>query len=70
MHIEEYVVSNVLNPHDIMHLLTAVGKPPGSSSTIHIYTRTIQSTTQNKQYIKQQKIHKTTQKKYIEQHKN
>jgi hypothetical protein len=45
-----------------MIYLTAIGYPPGGSSTVHIYTQTIQRTTQNKQ------LHKTTQK-YIEQHK-
>ena len=28
--------------------LTAIGLPPGGSSTVHIYTQTIQRTTQNK----------------------
>jgi len=50
-------------------LLTAIGYPPGSSSTVHIYTQTIHRATQNKQYIEQNKtIHRTT-KQYIEQHK-
>jgi len=43
--------------------LTEIGWPPGSSSSVHIYTQTIQRTAQNKQYIEQHK-------KYIEQHKN
>jgi hypothetical protein len=34
-------------------LLTAVGYPPGGSSTVHIYTQTVHRTTQNKQYIEQ-----------------
>jgi hypothetical protein len=38
-----------------MVYLTAVGLPPGDSSTIHIYTQTIHRTTQNKQYIEQHK---------------
>ena len=37
----------------MIYLLTAVGKPPGGSSTVHIYTKTIHRTTQNKQYIEQ-----------------
>jgi len=37
-------------------LLTAIGLPPGGSSTIHIYTQTIhRKITQNKQYIEQHK---------------
>ena len=65
-----------------MIYLTAIGQPPGDSSSVHIYTQTIQRTTQNQQYIEQHKntqnntkIHRTTQKihrktqKYIEQHK-
>ena len=36
-----------------MIYLTAIGQPPGGSSTVHIYTQTIQRTTQNKQYIQQ-----------------
>jgi hypothetical protein len=44
-------------------LLTAIGLPPGGSSTVHIYTQTVHRTTK-KQYIEQQK------KQYIEQHKN
>jgi hypothetical protein len=39
----------------MIHLLTAIGLPPGGSSTVHIYTQTIQRTTQNKQYIEQNK---------------
>jgi hypothetical protein len=38
----------------MIYLLTAIGLSPGGSSTVHIYTQT---------------IHRTTQKKYIEQHK-
>ena len=44
-----------------MKYLTAIGQPPGGSSSVHIHTQTIQKTTQ-KQYIEH--------KKYIEQHKN
>jgi len=46
-----------------MIYLTAIGLPPGGSSTVHIYTQTIQRTTQNKQYIEQhKKTHRTIQK--------
>ena len=41
---------------DMIYLLTAVGlRHDGSSRvhTVHIYTQTIHSTTQNKQYIEQ-----------------
>jgi len=49
--------------YDMIYLLTAIGQLPGGSSTVHIYTQTIQSTSQNKQYIEQhKKIHRTTQK--------
>ena len=41
-----------------MIYLTAIGQPPGGSSTVHIYTQTIQRTTQNKQYIQQHKNQK------------
>jgi len=37
----------------MIYLLTVIGLSPGGSSTVHIYTQTIQRTTQNKQYIKQ-----------------
>jgi hypothetical protein len=36
-------------------MLTAIGLPPGGSSTVHSYTQTIHRTTQNKQYIEQHK---------------
>jgi hypothetical protein len=39
----------------MIYLLTAVGLPPGGSSTVHIYTQTVHRTTQNKQYIEQHK---------------
>jgi uncharacterized integral membrane protein len=29
-----------------MYLLTAIGLPPGGSSTVHIYTQTVHRTTQ------------------------
>jgi len=38
-----------------MIYLTVIGLPPGGSRTVHIYTQTIQRTTQNKQYIEQHK---------------
>jgi archaeosine-15-forming tRNA-guanine transglycosylase len=34
----------------------------GGSSTVHMYTQTVQGMSQNKQYIEQHKKHKTTQK--------
>jgi len=37
----------------LIYLLTAVGFPSGGSSTVHIYTQTVQRTTQNKQHIEQ-----------------
>ena len=39
----------------LIHLLTAIGLTPGGSSTVHIYTQT---------------VNRTTQKKYLEQHNN
>ena len=39
-----------------MYLLTAIGLPPGGSSTVHIYTH-------NTHYDKKQTIYRTTQKK-------
>jgi len=40
---------------DMTYLLTAAGLSPGGSSTVHIYTQTIQRATQDKQYIEQNK---------------
>jgi len=40
---------------DMIYLLTAIGLPPGGSSTAHIYTQTIHRMTQNKQYVEQHK---------------
>jgi len=40
-----------MKSYDIIYLLTAIGLSPGGSSTVHIYTKTIHRTTQNKQYI-------------------
>jgi len=34
-------------------MLIVIGLSPGGSSTVHIYTQTIYTTTQNKQYIEQ-----------------
>jgi len=36
--------------------LTAIGLPPGGSSTVHIYTQIIYRTTQNRQYTERHKI--------------
>jgi hypothetical protein len=49
-----------------MIYLTAIGLTPGGSSTVHIYTQTIQRTTQSTQTIHRttqstQTIHRTTQ---------
>jgi len=32
--------------NDMIYMLTAIGLPPGGSSTVHIYTQTIHRTTQ------------------------
>ena len=40
----------------MIYLLTAIGLPPGGSSTVHIYTQTIHRTIQNKQYIEQHNL--------------
>jgi hypothetical protein len=42
--------------------LTAIGEPPSGSCSVHMYTQTIQGTSQNKQYIEQHKNNRTTQK--------
>ena len=39
-----------------IYLLTAIVLTPGGCSTVHIYTQTIHRTTQNKQFLEQQKI--------------
>jgi len=39
----------------MIYLLTAIVLSPGGSSTVHIYTKTIHRTIQNKQYIEQHK---------------
>jgi hypothetical protein len=36
----------------MIYLLTAIGQPPGGSSSVHIYTQTTHRTTQKKQYNK------------------
>jgi len=41
----------------MIYLLTAIGLPPGGSSTVHIYTQTIHRTRQNKQYVTKQTTH-------------
>jgi len=41
--------------YDMIYLLTAIVLPPSGISTVHIYTQTIQRTTQNKKYIEQHK---------------
>jgi hypothetical protein len=38
-----------------MIYLTAIGLPPGVSSTVHIHTQTIRRTIKNIQYIEQHK---------------
>ena len=35
--------------YDMIYLLTAIGLPPGGSSTLYIYTKTIHRVKQNKQ---------------------
>jgi hypothetical protein len=54
----------------MIYLLTAIGQPPGGSCSVHIYTQTIQGTSQNKQYIEQHKKYIDHHKKCIEQQKN
>jgi hypothetical protein len=39
----------------MIYLLTAIGLTPGGSSTVHIYTKAVHRTTQNKQYTEQHK---------------
>jgi len=39
----------------MIYLLTAIGLPPGDSTTVHIYTQTIHRTTENKEYTEQHK---------------
>ena len=40
----------------MIYLLTAIGLPPGGSSTVDIYTQTIHRTKQNTQYMEKHKI--------------
>ena len=42
-----------LKSYDMIYLLTAIGLSPGGRSTVHIYTQTIHSAIQNKQYTEQ-----------------
>ena len=42
----------VLTIYDMIYLSTAIGLPPGGSSTVHIYTQTIHRTTQLMQTIR------------------
>jgi hypothetical protein len=42
----------------MIYLLTAIGLPPGGSSTVHIYTQTIHRTTGNI------KVHRNLSKKF------
>ena len=39
-----------------MIYLTAIGLPPGGSSTVHIYTQTTQQHNRHKQYIQQHNL--------------
>ena len=41
--------------YDMIYLITAIGLPPGGSSTINIHTQTIHRMIQNKQYIEKHK---------------
>jgi hypothetical protein len=43
-----------------IYLLTAIGLPPGGSSTVHIYTQAIHRTTQNKQYTEHKNFENNT----------
>jgi len=44
--------------YDMIYLLTATGLTPGGSSTVHIYTQTIHSTTQSTQTIHRTRLTK------------
>jgi hypothetical protein len=64
-------IDDIFRSYDTIYLLNAIGLPPGSSSTVHIYTQTVHRTTQKTIHGTTQKtIYRTTQKQYIEQHKN
>jgi hypothetical protein len=63
----------------MIYLLTAIALQPGGSSTVHIYTQTVHRTAKKNNTQNNTKtihrttpkiIHRTTQKQYIEQHKN
>jgi hypothetical protein len=49
------ILDNMTAGLTFIYLLNAVGKPPGGSSTLHIYTKTIHRTIQSKQYTEQHK---------------
>ena len=49
MHFVGFILSSCL--YDMIYLLTAIGLSLGGSSTVHIYTQTLNKTTQNKQYL-------------------
>ena len=46
---------SMLAVYDMINLLTATGFTNGGSSTVHMYTQTVQRVTQNKQYIERHK---------------
>ena len=54
--------------YDMIYMLTAIGQPPGGSSTVHIYKqyrechKTINTQNNTKIHRTTQKIHRTTQK--------
>jgi len=48
-----FVFDKLSHVFDMIYLLTAIGLSPGGSSTVHIYTQTVNRTTQNKQYTEQ-----------------
>jgi hypothetical protein len=49
----------------MIYLLTAIGLTPRGSRKVHIHTQTIHKTTQNKQYIEQQKKTEYTEQKIL-----
>ena len=52
-----------------MIYLTAIGQPPCGSCSVHMYTQTMQETSQHKQCKEHKNIQNNT-KKYIAQHNN
>ena len=50
-----HTTNECYSQHLLIYLLSAIGLSPGGSSTVHIYTQTINRTTQNKQYLEQHK---------------